>query len=142
MFPVAHRVATAALVLGIAGATACTKVQQVRPTQFIPEHSPDLVWVTHLDNTVLQVERPKVSGDTLHGVRRGTADTLAIPLGQVRSVEVRTSDGAKTALLVTTAGIAAAAGAYFLFASGDDESTGTTGTGCGLDGDGAPVPFC
>jgi len=88
------------------GAAACTAVQQVRPAEFIPLHSPDLVWVGTSDS-VRSVTRPVIDGDTLRGSDLGEA--VAIPLKNIRSVRAKAPAPDRTTLLVAAV---VAAGLY------------------------------
>jgi hypothetical protein len=99
---------TAVLLPLVALAAACSTLAPVRekPTAFIEAHSPDFVWITKTDNSVVVLEGPKVLGDTLAGfVGRGYVE---IPLSSVQSLSARRPAKGRTALLI--GGIALAAG--------------------------------
>jgi len=131
---------TLRLLLVCAGTTACTSVRPVQPSEFIPSHAPDMVWVTYADQRVVEVEQPAVVADTLRGTLRGTSDSISIPLGQVQSVKARTPDPTKTAVLATTAGAGAIATVYLLCIS--QAGSNTAGVYCGVDEDARPIPYC
>ena len=88
------------LVLLAAG--GCTAVKNVRPSSFIPAHSPPTVWVTYTDYSYVPVEQPHMVGDTLKGVWQGLAEPLAIPLNQIATVQARVPDYERTVILFST----------------------------------------
>jgi hypothetical protein len=94
-----NRVAAVGLVLALA---ACTSVRQVQPLQFIPQHTPALVWVTTTGDAVVPVARPQIDGDTLRGTWAGTDRPLAIPLQGIQSVQAKTPATARTILVGAT----------------------------------------
>jgi hypothetical protein len=94
---------------------------------------PSQVRVTRNDGGRFTLRRPRLSGDTLVGEVASSAasGTIAVPLREVRSLEVRRFNGLKTAGLIAGVGatailIAAAAG------DGDDPPSGggDGGPGC------------
>jgi hypothetical protein len=60
------------------------------------------VWVTFTDNSFVPVARPRVVGDTLNGVWQGLQESIAIPLGQIQTVQARLPDYTRTILLFST----------------------------------------
>jgi len=78
-------------------ATACTTVRRVQPAGYLAQNSPDVVWVTYDNNVVVPVAEAEIRGDTLRGMRQGTEQRVAIPLGQIQSVRAKIPDKAKTA---------------------------------------------
>jgi hypothetical protein len=89
---------------------------------------PSQVRVTRNDGGRFTLRRPRLSGDTLVGDLTSSAasGTIAVPLSEVRSLEVRRFNGLKTAGLIAGVGatailIAAAAG------DGDDPPSGGGG---------------
>jgi len=108
------RVALAGLLLGFA---ACTSVRSVQPAKFFAVNSPDVVWVTDANNTVVAVADAEITADTLKGMRPGTREPVAIPLDQVQTVKAKTPDHMKTALLLTTLGVGAVSSVYFMWIS-------------------------
>jgi hypothetical protein len=142
-----NRVMLASLLVGVTGVVACTTVRRVQPAQFFATNSPDVVWVTYTNGTIVPVAQPEIAGDTLRGMRQGTRERVALPLDQVRSVRAKMPNVAKTALLATTLGVASVSAVYFMWVAkaGPDPS----GVQCGVygsarDGDpvGAPLPYC
>ena len=68
-----------------------------------PEH----LRVTTNDGAVVEVDEPRVANDTLYGSTwttgaggKQSAGVMTIPIADIRTVEVRKSDGTKTILLV------------------------------------------
>lgn len=131
------RVAGAALLLCVA---ACTTVRRVEPAAYFAVNSPEVAWVTNANNTVIPVAQPEISGDTLKGMRQGTQEPVAIPMDQVRSVQARTPDSKKTAILVTGALAGFVAGVYAIWISKAGPQTG--GTSCGFNEDAIAIPYC
>jgi len=131
------RVAGAALFVGVA---ACTTVRSVQPAPYFAVNSPEVVWVTYTNKTVVTVAQPEIAGDTLKGMRQGTQQAVAIPLDQVRSVQARTPDAKKTALLVTGALTGFVASVYMLWISKSGSKTG--GISCGFNEDAIAIPYC
>jgi hypothetical protein len=100
---------------------------------------PDEVRVTRHDGTQLILSSPHLSGDTLIGVRRASRSevSVAVPLSDVRAIEVRRFDGVETAGLIVGVGatailIAAAVGGSDNGGAVDD---GGSGGGSGSGGD-------
>ena len=142
--PLRSSIANAVLLLALG---ACTSLRRVQPAQFFATNSPDVVWVTYTNSAVVLVAEPEIPGDTLRGMRRGTLKPVAIPLGEVRSVQARTHDPMKTAIFVTGLGAALVGGVYFIWVvqAGPNQS----GVNCGFfetarngDPNGAPKPYC
>jgi hypothetical protein len=96
------RVAAAGLVLAVA---ACTTMRHVKPAEFIPQHTPALVWVTTTNAALVPVAQPYMDGDTLRGKWAGTQKPLAIPLLGIQSVQAKTPAHARTVLMVATLGV-------------------------------------
>jgi hypothetical protein len=86
-----------ALGLILFGTIGCRAVQQVRPAEYIPRHSPELVWVT-INGAVIPVVRPQIDGDTLRGTDLDSA--VAIPMGSIQSVRARAAAPDRTTLIV------------------------------------------
>lgn len=97
---------TALVPIILLGAIGCSAVQQVRPTEFIPQHNPKLVWVT-LDSTVIPVVQPQIDGDTLRG--SDLEGSVAIPMASIQSVRARAPAPDRTTLIV---GVMVAASLY------------------------------
>ncbi|HUL03712.1 MAG TPA: hypothetical protein VLV16_10835 [Gemmatimonadales bacterium] len=87
-----------------AGGIACTTVRQVRPAEYIPQHGPDIIWVTGEDSTIVPIVAPHVDDDTLRGTLRGTDDTVHLALTNIRTVTAKVPDHRKTAFLVVGLG--------------------------------------
>lgn len=121
-------------------ATACTTVRRIQPAQYLAQNSPDVVWVTYDNNVVVSVADAEIRGDTLRGMRQGTQQRVAIPLGQIQSVRAKTPDKAKTAILVTGALSGFVASVYALWISKSGSKMG--GVDCGMDADAIPIPVC
>src|SRR3989441_5417668 len=118
----------------------------LEPTRFDGTTPDRQVRVTLADGGILVVRNPFISGDSLVWVRPAADEPAAgdappreqrqgIPLAQIRSVQVREVDAAKTTLLVVgTVGLVAllvAAASYDPWGSG--RSGGSSGTGGSCD---------
>jgi len=104
--------------LGVAALGACTTVRSVRAAEYLADKAPELVWVTDTNNTVVQVAEPQIKRDTLRGTVQGSRERVAIPLGEIRSVQAKVSDHRKTALLLAGVGVAVVSSMYFGFIAG------------------------
>jgi hypothetical protein len=137
---VLDRIALTGLLLGVAPVGACTTVRRVQPVEFIPKNSPEVVWVTHANNTVVPVAQPEIARDTLRGMWQGTQRPVAISLDQIRRVQAKVPDHMKTALLLTTLGVAAISAVYFIWVvqAGPERE----GVYCGVDKRVDPILFC
>ena len=135
-----HRVVLASVVLEVAGAVACTTVRRIDPVRFFAQNSPDVVWVTYPDNTVVPIAQADLAGDTLKGMKQGTQDPVSIPLDQVRKVSAKIPDSRKTALLVTGALAGLAGSVYLLWIS--KAGPRPAGISCGFNEDGIAIPYC
>jgi hypothetical protein len=82
---------------------------------------PDEVRVLRNDDSRITLLRPRLSGDSLIGERRASRSeiTFAVPLNDVRSLEVRRFDGGKTVALIAGVGVTAILVAAA--ASGEDD---------------------
>jgi len=91
------------------------RTEEVAPASYIASAHPQVVRLTLLDSTRLELESPVVEGDTIRGRARGQAgDSLAlraVAQSEVRSLEVRHADTGKSALL----GVGVVAGAAVVF---------------------------
>src|SRR6266550_7051193 len=110
-----NRMVLASLVLS---AAACTVTRQVQPAQFIPEHSPQVVWVTYTDNSYVPVAQPQISGDTLKGTWAGLAEPVTIPFSQIQTVQAKIRSPKRTAMLAVVLGLAAGGVAYTIATAG------------------------
>ena len=128
------------LLIGVLGIGACTTMRRVPPAEFLAKNSPDVVWVTHANKTVIPVAQPELAGDTIRGMWRGTQRPVAIPLNEVARVQARIRDPWRTAVLGTALGVAAVASVYFLWIS--KAGPRPAGVACGYDQRGFPIPYC
>lgn len=110
-----NRIPLAGLVLAIAG---CHVVKSVQPAQYIPEHSPEVVWVTYTDNSFVPVSHPQMVGDTLKGTWQGLAEPVSIPVGQIQTVQAKMPSPKRTALLVTVLGVSVGGAIYSIATAG------------------------
>ena len=91
------------------------------PQEYVQAHNPESLRITRLDSSQVVVKAPRVQGDTLLGTVGGglrltdTLRTLAIPLSDVRVVEVRKSDAG---MVLAFVGVAMLVGAVVFEASG------------------------
>ena len=83
--------------------------QEVSPQQVIGEEQPDMVRVTLTDGSQVEVYQPRVSGDTLMGLREG--QQVSIPLASVTQLELREGDTGKS---IAAAGIVVGVGALLV----------------------------
>jgi hypothetical protein len=135
-----NRVPLAVLLLGIAGVAACTTVRRVQPAQFFATNSPDVVWVTYTNDTIVPVAQPEIAGDTLRGLRLGTRKPVVIPLDEVRSVRAKVTDATKTTVLVTGALVGFVASVYAIWVSKAGSKRG--GVDCGINEDAIFIQSC
>ena len=110
-----RRVASASLLVGVGVIGACRTVKRIEPTQYLEENSPQLVWVTYTNNTVVLVADPEIRRDTLRGLLQGAR--VRIPMVEIQSVRARVLDPTKTAVLLGAMGVAAVSAMYFMFIS-------------------------
>lgn len=134
-----HPIRSLPLLVAVAAAlvTACHSWRtQSSPVAETLADQPDEVRVTRNDYTQLTLHRPRLSGDTLIGERIASRPvTVSVPLGDIRSIEVRRFDGLKTAGLIAGVGVTAiliAAAA----SDGDDDSPPVDDGGSVGGGDG------
>lgn len=134
-------------ILSCAIGVACTTVRQVKPAEYIPQHGPDIIWVTGEDSNVVPIVAPHVDDDTLRGTLRGTGDTVHLALTDVRTVTAKVPDHEKTAFLVIGLGTAGTLALYEFFITKEGPQGG--GVDCGVyqstrDGGnpGDPRPDC
>jgi hypothetical protein len=100
--------------------------------EVVADH-PSQVRVVRSDGGRFTLRQPRLSGDTLIGELASSSakGTIAIPRGDIRSLEIRRFDGLKTAGLI--AGVGATAILIAAVADGDDDpapSGGGDGGGC------------
>jgi hypothetical protein len=100
--------------------SACTswRVQNISPQQLVSRDSTQRVRIVRLNGAQVTIKGARLRGDTLYGsptpIAKRMPDTLvAIPLSDVRAIEVRQGDTGKTVGLVL--GVSAlVAGAVFV----------------------------
>jgi len=131
------RVAIAGVVLAV---TACTSVRSVQPAAYLAVNSPEVVWVTYTNNTIVPVAQPAMAGDTLSGMRQGTDQRVTIPLDQVRTVQAKMPDKMKTSMLVAGGLAGFVTSVYVLWISKTGPELGSVH--CGFDEDGRAIPYC
>lgn len=121
MLRVAHRrrPALAALtVLVVALQPACYNwhATEVGPAEYLGTERPDVVRLTMADGTVVEIENPRVIGDSIEGVlppqgrgREMAPFPVSVPVSDVRAVEARELSASRTAVAVgvTAVGIVA-----------------------------------
>ena len=98
------RLASCVLLPAYLAACSSWYVQEVSPQQLVTEEQPEKIRVTLTDGSQLQIEHPRVSGDTLMGYevrgRRYSGQQVNIPLSDVTDLAIqRTSAGKTTALI-------------------------------------------
>ena len=96
-----NRVLWAGLLLAVAG---CTTVQPVNPAKYIPQHSPPVVWVTHIDDSFVPVGEPRIVGDSLKGTWYGLNELVAFSLKEIQTVQAKTRSPMRTIMLISVLG--------------------------------------
>lgn len=109
--------------------SSCTswQVQSVSPEQVVTEEDPSKIRVTLTDSSEVEMEQPRIVGDTLRGlVKAGADDSLVerdVLLADIATVRIKKTDPGRTAFLGL--GIAAVVGvAVFAAAICGDQSSG------------------
>ncbi len=105
------RAITSALALGFLGACDTWQVQDVTPEALLAK-TPDVIQITRLDSTRIELRVPRLIGDTIVGARNGQFERVAV--ADVLAVAVRTGGGGGTVIAV-----AAGFGLVFLILSTD-----------------------
>jgi hypothetical protein len=113
---VLNRVALAGLSLAAAG---CMTVRSVPPAEYIPQHSPAMVWVTYTDNSFVPVAQPRIVGDTLKGTWAGLQEPVSVPLSEIKTVQAKLPSPKRTVMLVTVVALAAGGVAYTIATAGN-----------------------
>jgi hypothetical protein len=129
-----NRVPLLGLLLAVAG---CMTVKRVQPAEYIPQHNPEVVWVTYTDQSFVPVSRPKIVGDSLLGTWQGLQEPVRISLKEIQTVQARLPAPKRTALLFTVIGVSAAGALYTLATAG----SGGHFYGCPRV-KGTPLPDC
>jgi len=116
------------LTVGVAlTGVACTSVQRVQPSQFVPKNHPAVMTVTTRDSEETKVVSPRIDGDTLRGVVAGLGERVAIPVDQISKAWAQAPNHTLTALVAATS-VLAAGGIVFYYAN--HSSQGDTGQAC------------
>lgn len=89
---------TAAIALWLLGACSTWQVQDVTPQALLETRSPDVIQVTRMDSTRIELRVPRLMGDTIVGARNGQFERVA--LADVLAVAVRTGGGGGTVVPV------------------------------------------
>ncbi len=85
--------------------SSCTswQVQPVSPEQVVTEDQPSKIRVTLTDSSELEMEQPRIVGDTLRGLVKGGADDSLVErdvlLADIATVRVKKTDPGRTAFL-------------------------------------------
>ena len=116
----------------------CMRVQRVQPAEFIPAHSPEVVWVTTENSVSTPILHPHIVGDSLQGTQDWPQQPVTISLKEIKYVQAARPSPTRTALLVTFVG-ATVAGLVYAIATSD--KVGSTYV-CGSTLKGALVPDC
>jgi len=132
---VLNRVPLAGLLVA---AAACSSVQNVQPAEYIPQHSPAIVWVTYTDQSFVPVAQPRIVGDSLMGTWQGLQEPVAISLKDIATVQAKLPSPKKTIILVGSLGVISSAVVYTLMTAGNGGVPG----GCGFDHNGQPLQYC
>lgn len=135
-----HRVALPGLLAGCVALGSCTSLRRVQPAEFFAKNSPDVVWVTHTNRTVVPVAQPEIVRDTLRGMWQGTSRPVAIPLGDIQHVQARVPDKTKTVALVVGGMAGFVASVYFIWIVQAGPEPGSVH--CGVDIRVDPIQYC
>ena len=85
--------------------SSCTswQVQPVSPEQVVTEDQPSAIRVTLTDSSKLELEQPRIVGDTLRGLVKGeSSDSLVerdVLLVEIATVRIKKTDPGRTAFL-------------------------------------------
>lgn len=123
----------------LVAAVGCTSVKSVQPAEYIPQHSPPVVWVTYTDNSFVPVSQPRIVGDSLMGTWQGLQEPVAISLKEIQTVQAKMPNPKKTVILVGSLAVVATAVTYTLLTAGN---SGNGTNGCPPDKNGQPQNFC
>lgn len=107
---------------------ACTTVGVVGyPAEYLAINSPNHVWVTEPDNSVVDLHNPQVHGDTLAGFSNG--GYVEMPITSVRLMKAEFSSPTRTAILAGTSAIVAAIAVSSLMGGGSGSTCYNRDTG-------------
>ena len=136
---VLNRMALFGLLVEVAGIGACTSVRQVQPAVLSAENAPAVVWVTDTSNTITPIANPVIRRDTLRGTLNG--GRVKIPMTQIRTLQARVPNHARTAALaITLAGVAVST----IYFAGISQAGGpaSNGANCGQTPRGDIIQVC
>lgn len=112
------------LVTVLLSGLGCASVRPLsEPAEYISTATPDVVYVTYRNRTVLPIVAPRMSGDTIVGMWQGVARQVSVPLSEVERVSAFQPDKTRTTLLIAGLGTATVVGVYMLLQGGE-------GAGC------------
>ncbi len=107
-----RRLVAWAIMAGLVAGCTRWKTQDIAPEQVIAEKKPKLIRVTRADYSVVLLEAPHIVADSLIGMARAEGNQalrlrrrVALPLEEIRMIEVHEIDGGRTALLVAGIGL-------------------------------------
>jgi hypothetical protein len=89
------------LMLIITYSAGCHSWQTVGPTpaEYLQGHQVEAARITRTDGTVLELQNPRVAGDSLTGQLAGSPP-MSLPLTEVDSLAVRKTDAGETLALI------------------------------------------
>jgi hypothetical protein len=117
----------ALLMIGCQTACSVWKTSAVSPQEVVARETPKSVRVTRSDGRQVVLVRPLVAGDSLRGERPDQSDAnhpqqqSAVPLSDIRKMDVRRVDAGRTALLIAGLGLTAAAATMVIVLASIDE---------------------
>jgi hypothetical protein len=103
----------------LAQSWACSSMQDV-PVEFIPEAKPTFVQVKGQYGLRVDLEHPRLSGDTIYGMTGGTKE-VAVPLREIGSITTKRFSSGRTALLIAGGAALAGMATFFIIVSGNSE---------------------
>jgi hypothetical protein len=99
---------------------ACTATYRVAPAQYVPQKSPDEIFVLDNAGFMYALEQPAIVGEKITGIQRGTSDTVSLAISRVTEAMVRRKSPVRTAILIGS--LTAAGTGIAIFARGKGES--------------------
>lgn len=87
-----------ALALSLSAACATWQVQEATPEVLLATKKPEIIQITRLDSTQIELRLPRLIGDTIVGARNGRYERVAV--ADVLGVSVREGGGAGPAVAV------------------------------------------
>ena len=83
------------------GTLGCATVQPVPDLQsFIAQRNPKVLYVHHQGGAILAVTHPRLTGDTLVGVREGVARPVTLPMASIRQITAVQPNKKRTIMLI------------------------------------------